>query len=338
MGKPLKLLVVSDIHYAGPGERERSGYEARSATNVFQRELLRLYRGQIWLEDPLVHNHFLDWFMERAGEPDIVVANGDFSCDSAFTGHADDASFESAQICLNRLRERFGKSLHTTIGDHELGKKSLVGGLGGLRLKSFEITRDELGVQPFWQFTRGNYVFMGVTSSLLALPVLLAEGLEEEFDAWRELRDQHVAQIDAAFRDLKRGQRVILFCHDPTALPYLAEIQSVRAQYGRIEQTIVGHLHSEFVYKTSLVLSGLPTISFAGVPIKRMSSALQRARKWEPFDVKLCPSLTGIQAREDGGFLTVELDPDDPKPLEWEFHHLPWDAPLPEGWTEYVPG
>jgi hypothetical protein len=327
MGKRLKLLVVSDIHYAGPEEQKRRGYEERTTSSLIQRQLLRAYRDTIWLSDPLGHNHFLDWFFERSGDPDIVVANGDYSCDSAFIGLEDHASFQSAEICLKKLHERFGSRLHEVYGDHELGKKSLVGGVGGLRFKALERCRDELGLKPVWQFQKGNYVFMGVTSSLLSLELILPEGLAEDRDAWLKSREQHIAEIDSAFRKLKRGQRVILFCHDPTALPYLAQIPSVRSQYGRIEQTIIGHLHSEYTFRMAKFLSGMPEIGFCGATVKRMSSAVKRAQKWEPFNVILCPSPTGIQAAKDGGFLTVELDPDDPQPLDWKYHHLPWDLP-----------
>lgn len=327
MGKKLQLLVVSDIHYAGPEEQKRRGYEERTAANPLQRRLLRLYRDTIWLSDPLGHNHFLDWFLDRAGEPDLVVANGDYSCDSAFIGLEDAAAFQSAEICLGKLKDRFGDRLHTTFGDHELGKKSLVGGVGGLRLRAFERCRDELGIKPFWKVDHGAYVLIGVMSTLLSLDLMLPEGVPGERDSWRDLRAQHLAEIDAAFRELERGQKVILFCHDPTALPYLAELPSVRNQYGRIQQTVIGHLHSNFTYNTARRLSGLPQIDFLGVAVKRMSSALQRARKWEPFDVILCPSPTGIQLWKDGGFLTVELDVDDPQALQWQFHPLPWDLP-----------
>lgn len=328
MGDALKLLVVSDIHYAGPSEQCRYGYEERIAGNLLQAALIRAYRDNIWLRDPLGHNHFLDWFFKLCGEPDVAVANGDYSCDSGFVGLADDAAFESAEICLRKLRGRFGARLLETFGDHELGKKSLVGDIGGLRLESFHRCRERLDLKPFWRAEHGAYVLIGVTSTLLALEAMLPESLEGERDEWRALRESHVAEIEAAFNSLERGQRVILFCHDPTALPYLARIEAVRSRWGRIEQTVLGHLHSNFIFNTARRLAGVPAVNFAGVTVRRISNALCRARQWEPFKPILCPSPTGIEAFKDGGFLTVELHPEDPRPLEWRLHPIPWSGPV----------
>ena len=327
MGGPLKLLVVSDIHYAGPREQCRHGYEERIATNPVQAAFIRLYRNNVWLRDPLGHNHFLDWCFDLCGEPDLAVANGDFSCDSGFIGLADDPAFESAEICLRKLRRRFGRRLHATYGDHELGKKSLVGGVGGLRLESFRRCREELKLKPFWRVEHGAYVLMGVTSTLLALDAMLSEGLPEERAEWLALREEQHAAIEDAFQKLAPGQRVILFCHDPTALPYLARLAAVRSNWGRIEQTVLGHLHSNFIFNTARRLAGIPPINFAGVTVGRITNALRRAREWAPFKPILCPSPTGIEAFKDGGFLTVELHPDDPRPLEWRLHPIPWDGP-----------
>ena len=327
MSRPLKLLVVSDIHYAGPTERSREGYEASTSNSPLQRAFLQLYRDNLWLKDPLGHNHFLDWFFEMCGEADLVVANGDYSCDSGFIGLADDAAFESAEICLNKLREHFGNKLIEIYGDHELGKKSLVGNVGGLRIESFHRCRDRLALKPFWKIQRGLYVFLGVTSTLIALDAMLPEALPEEREEWLSLRDEHVAEIDRVFRNLKKGQKVILFCHDPTALPFLAKIPSVRTQWGRIEQTVLGHLHSNFILNTAHRLAGIPPVNFAGFTIRRITRALGKARTWDPFKVILCPSPTGIQLFKDGGFLTVELHPDEPQPLDWQLHPIPWAGP-----------
>ncbi|MGB0581994.1 MAG: hypothetical protein ACPGVU_20050 [Limisphaerales bacterium] len=328
MGKPLKLLVVSDIHYAGPEEQTRVGYEGRTSTNPIQRLFLKLYRDNLWLKDPLAHNHFLDWFFEMCGSADLVVANGDFSCDSGFIGLADDAAFQSAEICLDKLRGQFGRKLYETMGDHELGKKSLVGGAGGLRLESFRRCVDRLKLKRFWKIKRGPYVVMGVTSTLIALDAMIREGLAGEQEEWRALRDQHIAEIDAAFQKLERGERVILFCHDPTALPFLAQIPSVRSQWGRIEQTVLGHLHSQFILNTAYRIGGItPEVNFAGMTISRITRALRKVKSWDPFKVVLCPSPTGIQAFKDGGFLTVDLDLEDPAPLDWQVHRIPWTGP-----------
>jgi hypothetical protein len=41
------LVVVSDIHHAGPSERARRGFERRSIPNPFQRFLAQTYRHLI---------------------------------------------------------------------------------------------------------------------------------------------------------------------------------------------------------------------------------------------------------------------------------------------------
>ncbi len=324
MSGPATVLIVSDIHHAGAAERERQGYEIACAPNWPLRLLMRAYRGQVWLRDPLGNGPFLDAFLQRCGPADFVIANGDYSADSAFIGMADDAAFASAQECLGKLRARFGDRLHATIGDHELGKVSLVGGLGGLRLASWPRTVNDLGLRPFWQFTWGRYVFMGVTSTLLALPVLLSEAPAGEHAAWEALRAEHLAAVRAAFARLQPDQRVLLFCHDPTALPFLAELPEVSARLLQIEATVIGHLHSQLLLRKSRLLAGMPPIRWCGVSVARMSTALHRAAAWRAFNVRLCPSLTGIQLLKDGGWWTVELDAEARAPAKWRFHPLEW--------------
>lgn len=324
MPGPATVLIVSDPHYAGAAERARRGYELACAPNWAARQLLALYRGYYWLRDPLGNGPFLEAFLQRSGPADIVIANGDYSADSAFIGVLDDAAFASAQACLGKLRTRFGDRLHATIGDHELGKTSLVGGKGGLRLGSWSRTVNELRLRPFWQLSHGNYVLMGVTSTLLDLPVLRREAPPEEHVAWEALRREHVAAVRQAFSALQPDQRVLLFCHDPTALPFLAELPEVAARLGQIEATVIGHLHSPLILRKSRLLAGLPPIRWLGVSIARMSTALHRAKVWRRFNVQLCPSLSGIQLLKDGGWLTVELDSDAQRPAKFRFHPLPW--------------
>ena len=77
-------------------------------------------------------------------------------------GVSDDAAFESAQECLGKLRAKFGDRARFTIGDHEIGKLSLFGGHGGMRLSSLTRAAESLGIKPFWQLIIGNYLLMGV--------------------------------------------------------------------------------------------------------------------------------------------------------------------------------
>lgn len=318
------LLIVSDIHHAGAAERGRQGYELACAPNWPVRQLVRAYRGLVWLRDPLGNGEFLEAFVSRSGMPDFVIANGDYSADSRFVGVSDDAAFASAKECLEKMRARFGERLHATIGDHELGKTSLVGGHGGLRLASWPRTTEGLGLRPFWRHEWGRHVFLGVTSTLLALPIYEREMLPGERAEWESLRAAHIEEVRAAFARLSPHQRVLLFCHDPTALPFLSRVPEVRDRLAQIEATVIGHLHSQLILRTGRLLSGMPAIPFLGVSVRRMSTALNEAKCWRPFNVRLCPSLTGIQLLKDGGWLTVELDSDARRPAKFGFHPLPW--------------
>lgn len=324
MAKPLTLLIVSDIHYACDREKARGRYESKAASNPAFRLLIKFFRHFVWLRDPFAHNHLLDRVVNPPEESDWVVANGDFSCDSAFVGVMDDAACQSAAECLGALRNRFGDRFLATFGDHELGKTSLSGGRGGLRLASWHRAIDELKLRPFWKLRLGKRVLVGVASSVVAMPVYELEALPEERTGWDEIRKAHMAEIEAGFAGLKPDDKVLLFCHDPTALPFLWENETVRAKIGQIERTVIGHLHTNILLWKSRMFAGMPPIHCAGVALRRMTSALNQARHWKHFRVLLCPSLAGIQLRRSGGYYLARLDPDGVEPLRFEFQKIPW--------------
>jgi len=330
----MKLLICSDLHYAGPLEKQRMDYEVRGAANAAVRLMLRFYRRHFWLRDPFAHNHLLERVLEPDFEPDLVVANGDYSCDTAFIGVADAAARQSAEECLGKLRGRFGGKLRTVIGDHELGKRSLSGGHGGLRMESYEITRGALGLDAVWTERIGRWALIATTSTLAAMPVYEREALESERGAWRELAREHLEAVAAAFRGVKTGEKILLFCHDPTALPFLWGLPEVRERAGQIERTIIGHLHSEVILRASGMLAGMPRIAFCGSAVRRMSAALSAAREWRHFRILLCPSLAGIEFNQTGGYLTAELEPEAAGPAEFTLHPIrrgAGDAPAPRG-------
>jgi hypothetical protein len=319
----ITLAILSDVHYASAAEQKRGGdYEFKGITNPAVRILLKAFRHFIWLRNPLLQNYLLQSFLQECAPAQVLVANGDFSCDSAFIGLSDDAAFQSARECLDQLRQRFGAGTHAVFGDHELGKHSLAGGQGGLRLASFHRACGELQIKPFWTLRFGRYVLMGVTSSLIALPVFKAEALPEEWGEWQKLRNRHLDEIRTAFAGLQPKDRVLLFCHDPTALPFLGQEEMVRRNFGKIEQTVIGHLHSRLILFKSRVLAGMPAIGFLGHPVKRISTALRDARDWRPFRVRVCPSLAGIELLKDGGYYTARLDPEAQRPILFQFHSL----------------
>jgi hypothetical protein len=318
------VAILSDIHYAGAAERARGNdFELHSITNPLLRPLVRFFRHFIWMRNPLEQGGQLDYFLNRVGSVDHVIANGDYSCDSGFVGLSDDAVFQSAQECLGKLRARFGERARFTIGDHEIGKLSLIGGNGGMRLASWTRATESLGLQPFWQLHIGNYVLMSVASPLIALPANQPDTLPEEWPQWLKLRAAHMAEICAAFDALKPEQRVILFCHDPTALPFLWREDSVRRRLPQIVQTIIGHLHTRLVLWKSRLLSGIPTVRFLGNSVRKFTSALHEAHHWWPFRVRLCPALSGIELLNDGGYYIVQIDPAAKLPARFVFHPLP---------------
>jgi hypothetical protein len=326
MSETIKVAIVSDIHYASAAEQARGNdYEFRGLANPLLRLLVRCHRRFFWLKDPLNQNYLLDRFIAQARNYDYAVANGDYSCDSASVGLSDNAACQSASECLQKLRQAFGERLCANFGDHELGKISLFGGRGGMRLASWHCALDELHLRPSWQFNIGNYVLLGLVSSLIALPVFEPDSLPEERLEWERLRKEHFSEVRNAFAALNSKQRVLLFCHDPTALPFLWQDEVIRTRLPQIEQTIIGHLHSKLIWWKSRLLAGMPHITFLGHTAKRLSAALRQGRYWRPFHVRLCPALAGIQLLNDGGYLTADLDLEIRRPAQFRFHALPRD-------------
>src|ERR1043166_2585177 len=197
MTRTCTLGILSDIHYASAAEQARgSDYEWRGLANPMLRLLVRLHRRFLWLRD--------------------------------------DAACQSTRECLGKLRQKFGRNLRTNFGDHELGKISFFGGRGGMRLASWRRATEELAMEPFWRIELGHYVLMGLVSSLVALPVFQPDTLPAEWPEWEKLRAEHLSEIRQAFAALQPAQRVVLFCHDPTALPFLWREEAVRARLPQI--------------------------------------------------------------------------------------------------------
>jgi hypothetical protein len=320
----MRLAIVSDIHYAGAAEKERRDYPYASIRSPLRRFLTRQYRHWLWHRDPFAHNHLLDQFLQEASGADLVVANGDYSCDSAGIGVVDDAAFQSASECLANLRQTFGGRLRTVIGDHEIGKMMMSAPVGGLRLASYGRAQTELKLEPLWKHEIGNRVLIGITSTLVALPVYAAEALPAELPEWEQLRAEHLEGIRGCFHSLRSDQRVLLFCHDPSALPFLWRDDAVRSRLPQVERTILGHLHSNLIFRASGWLSGMPAIHFLGHTPRRLSVALREARCWRHFRPLLCPSTSGVQLLKDGGYLVAGLDAGSDVPAHFELRRLKW--------------
>ncbi len=318
------LAILSDIHYAGLSERAcGDDYEFRAIANPLLRAGVHVYRHLFWMRHPTQQGLQLDRFLDTVPSVDYLVANGDYSCDSGFVGVGNPAAFESAEECLGKLRAKFGERARFTIGDHEIGKLSMFGGHGGMRLASWHAATQKLGLQPFWKLSIGRYLLIGLASPLIALPANRADTLPDEWPEWQRLRMHHLAEIRAAFDSLQPEQRVLLFCHDPTALPFLAQEEFVRRRLPQVEQTILGHLHTQLILWKSRVLSGIPPVQILGRTVNRLTSALHEAHHWWQFRVRLCPSLSGTQMFNDGGYYSAYLAPDAKHPARFVFHPMP---------------
>ena len=89
------------------------------------------------------------------------------------------------------------------------------------------------------------------------------------------------------------------------------------------QKTIIGHLHTKLVFWKSRRLAGMPSVSFLGNGIHRMTTALHNARQWRPFNVRLCPSLAGVELLKDGGYYSAKIDWEARQPAQFQFHPLP---------------
>jgi len=319
----ISLLVLSDIHYTGAAEQARGNdFDLKVIRHPATRALAGTYRHFIWMRDPFVRSPHFEKFLAAAPATDLVVVNGDYTGNTAFIGLSDPAAMASAVECVGKLKAKFGERLHLTIGDHEIGKVVMFSGRGEMSLASWYAATGSLGLKPFWKMEVGNYVLLGVASPLLVLPASRADTRPADWPEWERLRAAHLAEIRAAFDALRPEQRVLLFCHDPTALPFLAAEEAVRRHLPQIEQTIIGHLHTNLLMWKCRTFAGVPTIRFLGHYVKKFTSALNKAQTWRPFNVRLCPALAGIQLLNDGGYYTVELDPAAQQPAKWTFHAL----------------
>lgn len=322
--KRVSIVIISDIHNAGDAERTcGQDYELRAIRHPLLRAAVKFYRHYYWMRRPLDQGRQLDRFLKLKVAADYLVANGDYTCDTGFVGVSHAAARQSVAECLGKLRVQFGDRARFVMGDHELGKMNTFSGTGGMRLASWRCATEELGLPSFWQLAVGNYRLIGVTSSLIALPAHQADALADEWPEWQRLREIHMEEIRAAFDALQPDQRVILFCHDPTALPFLWREEAVRRRLPQVEQTIIGHLHTRLILWKSRMLAGIPRIRFLGKSVERFSSALHDAHLWRPFQVRLCPALSGCQLLNDGGYYVLEIDPTAKFPAQFKFHPLP---------------
>ncbi len=310
----MRLAVISDIHVLGPSEHER----ARELTRDLARQH-GLVRG-VWRR--FLHgarNRFWNWrpesrracFMKALEDmqnwhPDWVIANGDYGGDAEGIGLSHEKTYESAAGVITLMREVFPDRCHFIFGDHDIGKYSTAMRQGGIRLASMDVGEQRLGIRSFWHEQAGSFDLIGINSSLITLDHFLPEALTEEIPEWRRRREEHESRVTETFAALDTNARVILFCHDPSALGILAHNPAIRDKLPQIELTVLGHLHEPRLLSLIQRLPRLPDWT-PRYPVARIiREGLRSADTWSLFNPIVCPSPFGTGHHLSGGLLYIE--------------------------------
>lgn len=262
----MRLAVISDLHVMGPGEHAQSLESVSFLGHGLPRWRGQLRRGlngfrnQFWHSDADSRQACFHRALEKLAEyqPDWVVVNGDYGGDHRGVGLSDDHTFESVSLVLDIVRAEFPGRVLLVFGDHDIGKYSTIHRHGGIRLKSLARGEEDLGISSFWDRRLEGVRLVGVNSSLLSLHLFLPEALPEEIGEWERRRRRHLKQIRETFGGLPAGERVILFCHDPSALAELDKLPEVRRRLAQVEMTVVGHLHAPGLLRVHRMMRHLP--------------------------------------------------------------------------------
>jgi hypothetical protein len=210
------------------------------------------------------------------------------------------------------MRELFPDRTRFIFGDHELGKYDTNTRKGGIRIESLYRGEQQLGIRSFWNEEMDGFRLIGINSSLFTLDLFLPEALEEEIPAWREHRERHMNEVIQAFEKLEPTARVLLFCHDPSALSVVAELPEVKARIGRIERTVLGHLHAPALLKLAQLLPHVPRWN-PKYPVARIvAKGLRGVKSWAAFNPIVCPSTFGAGHHLTGGILFLEASGNGP--------------------------
>lgn len=323
-----RFLIFSDVHYAGPGERRRGLTETDASVHPIQKMFVSVYRNFLWLADPLAHaSNFRNLAIKMNSlKCDDSIFLGDTSMDTAFIGIADPLTLESAQEFMSLVQSHIDAPTKWVVGDHELGKTSMIGKKGGPRYKSVENWTEELNKPLGWSDHWHHWKLISVCSTLVGMPVFEAEILPTEKSLWVDAHENHIQWIKKTFGQIQKHERAILFCHDPSALGFMYGIPEVREKLDQIAVTWVGHMHTPLVKNAADLFAGIPPILHLGSSLRRYSLALQKAKVWKKFRMKLCPSPAGSELLRDGGFfeMTLSTDPNQKFPIN-VFHNNPWD-------------
>jgi hypothetical protein len=310
----MRLAVISDIHLVGPAElalanssygtlRGHPDRITRAWRSGLYRVRRRFWNGHLkWR-----HTAFVRALDEVAGRrPDWVIANGDYGGDLGGVGLSHHATLDSARLVVDMVRGRFADRCRFVFGDHDLGKYSTLLREGGIRLHSLEVGERQLQIPSFWHERDEDYHLIGVNSSLFTLDLFLPEALAEEIPEWKRRRDEHIESVSRAFHGLPARARVILFCHDPSALTALAQLPVVQRRLPQIELTVIGHLHSPTLLKLARYAARFSNLK-PRYPVARIvAHGLAGARSWNAFHPVVCPSTFGTGHHVAGGILLIQ--------------------------------
>lgn len=312
----MQLAVISDIHLVGPAELAladasygRIDAHPDPLTRAWRRGLYRV-RRRFW-------NGHLKWrhtaFLRALDElaerrPDWVIVNGDYGGDLGGVGLSHHATLDSARLVVDMIRARFPNRSRFVFGDHDLGKYSTLLREGGIRLNSLQIGEEHLQIPSFWHEQIDDIHLIGVNSSLFTLDLFLPEALAEEIPEWRRRRAQHVERVTHAFHALPARARVVLFCHDPSALAVLAGYPVIQRRLPQIELTVIGHLHSPTLLRLARYADRISRWK-PRYPVARIvARGLEGVRHWHQFHPVVCPSTFGTGHHIAGGLLLIRLN------------------------------
>lgn len=315
----MRLAVISDVHVLGPTEIARANQSFASLRDD-PHALRRKWRRGLYRVRRRLWNGHLEWrhtaFLRALEEvedvqPEWVIANGDYGGDYGGVGLSNEATYDSAALVVRLIRQRFPERARFVFGDHDLGKYSTVLRSGGIRLDSLERGESQLGIPSFWHEVDEGVHLIGVNSSLFTLDLFLPEALAADVPELKRRREAHLAQVREAFERLPARAEVVLFCHDPSALDFLARLPVVQRRLPRVALTIIGHLHSPTLLWLARRAARLTKPWNPRYPVARIiTQGLAGVHSWEQFHPVVCPSTFGTGHHVAGGFLLVERDPD----------------------------
>lgn len=312
----MRLAVISDIHVLGPGEHERdrevvAGLGAgRGWLRTGWRHLLHRARRRFWNWHPESRQDCFFKALEdiQAYHPDWVIANGDYGGDAGGVGLSDEATYESAAGVITLIREIFPERCHFIFGDHDIGKYSTAMQQGGIRLASLDLGEQRLGIRSFWHERVDDMDVIGVNSSLITLDHFLPEALTDEIPEWKRRKAEHERVVTEAFASLSADARVILCCHDPSALGVLVQNPVIEQRLPQLELTVLGHLHEPRLLYLAQNMPLLPNWK-PKYPVARIiSEGIRSAHVWARFNPIVCPSPFGTGHHLSGGVLFIEKD------------------------------